>query len=208
MLGYYLQMSCYQLHNANPKIAPIPFAAFQPPETNEYRFPDTIDTFQTYKFRDTCDISSLDLHASFSPLCQTRDEMLSAMSGGGRIGHDAPYMPRGCDMRWFTTDEVCEILARFDRVVLVGDSMLRHVVGSINILLRKDIGYGAVTDWNFSPQERYVILLKLKVYADTYEGRIASAMSSSTRRLAPFKAFTTQLTYFKTIQEASNAPTK
>jgi hypothetical protein len=57
-------------------------------------------------------------------------------------------------MRWFTSEEICEILGRFDKVVLVGDSMLRHVTGSINILLRKDIGYGAVTDWNFSAQER------------------------------------------------------
>jgi len=81
--------------------------------------------------------------------------MLTAMSSGGRIGHDAPYMPRGCDMRWFTSEEVCEILGRFDKVVLVGDSMLRHVIGSINILIRRDLGYGAVTDWNFSLQERY-----------------------------------------------------
>lgn len=57
-------------------------------------------------------------------------------------------------MRWFSTDEVCEILGCFDRVVLVGDSMLRHVIGSINVLVRKDIGYGAMTDWNFSLQER------------------------------------------------------
>ena len=80
--------------------------------------------------------------------------MVTAMTSGGRIGRDAPYMPRGCDMRWFTTEEICEILGRFDRVVLVGDSMMRHVTGSINVLLRKDIGYGAVTDWNFSSQER------------------------------------------------------
>jgi hypothetical protein len=84
--------------------------------------------------------------------------MLTAMSSGGRIGHDAPYMPRGCDMRWFTSEEVCEILGRFDKVVLVGDSMLRHMIGSINILIRKDLGYGAVTDWNFSLQERYSLV--------------------------------------------------
>jgi hypothetical protein len=32
--------------------------------------------------------------------------------------------------------------------------MMRHLAGSINVLLRKDLGYGAVTDWNFSVQER------------------------------------------------------
>ena len=80
--------------------------------------------------------------------------MLNAMSWGGRIGHDAPYMPRGCDFRWFTTEEICEILSRFQKVIIIGDSMMRHVVGSINVLIRRDLGYGAVTDWNFSPEER------------------------------------------------------
>lgn len=131
--------------------------AFPPPEDIPYRYPDTIDTFQSYKSRNTCDISSLQLHSAFGPLCHDRASMLSAMSSGGRIGNDAPYMPRGCDMRWFSSEEVCEILGRFDRIVLIGDSMLRHVMGSINILIRKDIGYGAVTDWNFSADERYHI---------------------------------------------------
>jgi hypothetical protein len=54
----------------------------------------------------------------------------------------------------YTSEEVCEILGRFDKVVLVGDSMLRHIIGSINILMRKDLGYGAVTNWNFSSKER------------------------------------------------------
>ncbi|KAI9819158.1 MAG: hypothetical protein M1827_007314 [Pycnora praestabilis] len=129
-------------------------AAFQPPEPIPQRGPDSIDTFSSYKYRSTCNISSLDLHAPFSPLCRDRKSMLTAMSSGGRIGNDAPYMPRGCDMRWFSTEEVCEILSRFEKVIIVGDSMMRHVIGSLNVLIRKDLGYGAVTGWNFSPQER------------------------------------------------------
>lgn len=132
----------------------IPTAAFQPPEPLPYRVPDTIDTFVGHKYRNTCNISSLDLHAAFAPLCSDRTSLLTALSSGGRIGHDAPYMPRGCDMRWFTTEEICEILSRFGKVIIVGDSMMRHVMGSINVLIRKDLGYGAVTDWNFSPEER------------------------------------------------------
>jgi hypothetical protein len=65
-------------------------------------------------------------------------------------------MPRDCDMRWFSTEEICEILGRFDKVVIVGDSMMRHVLGVISILIRKNLGYEAVTDWNFSQKERYV----------------------------------------------------
>lgn len=135
----------------------VPDVAFQPPEVVHYRAPDSVDTFHDYKYREVCDVASTDLHAPFAPLCGDRQSMLTAMSSGGRIGQDAPYMPRGCDMRWFTTEEICEILSRFQKVIFVGDSMMRHVIGSLYVLMRKDLGYGAVTDWNFSPQERYVI---------------------------------------------------
>lgn len=121
-----------------------------------HRIPDTLDTFVNYRYRNhtKCQISSLDLHTPFSPLCSNRAEMLKAISGGGRIGKEAPFMPRGCDMRWFSTEEICEIFERFEKVIVVGDSMMRHLVGAINVLLRKDLGYGAVTNWNFSPKER------------------------------------------------------
>jgi hypothetical protein len=129
--------------------------AFGPPENNTYRAPDTIDTFLNYKFHNhsDCQISSLDLHAAFSPICQNRDDFLRAFSGGGRIGFDRPFIPLDCDMRWFTTEEVCNIFSRFERVIVVGDSMMRHVVGALNVLLRTDLGYGAVTNWNFNDQE-------------------------------------------------------
>ncbi|KAL8772063.1 MAG: hypothetical protein Q9209_002729 [Squamulea sp. 1 TL-2023] len=132
----------------------LPHAAFQPPEALPHRQSDMADTFASYKYRNTCNISSLDLHAPFAPLCTDRKSLLTAMSSGGRIGHDAPYMPRDCDMRWFSTEEICEILGRFEKVIILGDSMMRHVIGSLNVLIRKNLGYGAVTDWNFSPEER------------------------------------------------------
>jgi len=138
------------------KTAITPVPAFQPPELFDYRTPDFLDTFNDYKFHNhtDCLISSLDLHTSFAPLCTARADMLDAISGGGRIGFGAPFIPRGCDMRWFTTEEVCEIFSRFDKVIVVGDNMMRHVVGALNVLLRKNLGYGAVTDWNFSPEEK------------------------------------------------------
>ncbi|KIV88367.1 hypothetical protein PV10_08058 [Exophiala mesophila] len=132
-----------------------PAPAFPPPENTNFRAPDTIDTFQHYTYRNhsNCQISSLDLHSAFSPLCPTRHDFLRAFSGGGRIGFDRPFIPLDCDMRWFTTDEICDILSRFEKIIVVGDSMMRHVVGALNVLLRKDLGYGAVTNWNFDDQE-------------------------------------------------------
>ncbi|RPB19477.1 hypothetical protein L211DRAFT_859060 [Terfezia boudieri ATCC MYA-4762] len=90
-----------------------------------YSTPDTVDSLSDFKYRSECNISSLDLHVPYSPLCSSRAQMLEAMSGGGRIGFDGPYIPRGCDMR--------------------------HIVGALNVFLRKDLGYGAV---NFNQQEK------------------------------------------------------
>ncbi|KAK5634029.1 hypothetical protein RRF57_009743 [Xylaria bambusicola] len=112
------------------------------------------NTFATYRqFGPKCSISSLELHGPYEPVCPDRPSMLTAMSSGGRIGRDAIYIPRGCDMRWFTTEEVCKILGHFSQVILVGDSMLRHVIGALNIIVREDLGYGGVTDWNFDSRE-------------------------------------------------------
>ncbi|KAK9460110.1 uncharacterized protein V1516DRAFT_678978 [Lipomyces oligophaga] len=115
---------------------------------------DTFDAFQEYKYRDICRMSSLDLHQPFEPLCKDRESLLTAMSSGGRIGMDAPYMPRDCDMRWYTTEEACSVLEKFDRVSIVGDSMMRQMLGALYVILRKNLGYGGVTDWNFSDQEK------------------------------------------------------
>ncbi|RMZ81531.1 hypothetical protein DV737_g2498, partial [Chaetothyriales sp. CBS 132003] len=125
------------------------------PHSLSSRLPDMHDTFRTYAYRNHsgCNISSLDLHRPFSPLCPDRASFLDAFTGGGRIGMNAPFQPRACDMRWFTTDEACAILSRFERVIVVGDSMMRHLVGALNVILRKDLGYGAVTNWNFDDQE-------------------------------------------------------
>ncbi|KAI0487609.1 hypothetical protein F4859DRAFT_263551 [Xylaria cf. heliscus] len=112
------------------------------------------NAFAGYKhFGDGCNISSLELHRPYDPICPNKASMLAAMSGGGRIGRDAPYIPRGCDMLWYTTEEVCGILGRFSQVILVGDSMLRHVIGALNIIVRENLGSGGVTDWNFDARE-------------------------------------------------------
>ncbi|KAK9454851.1 hypothetical protein V1511DRAFT_459899 [Dipodascopsis uninucleata] len=118
------------------------------------RSSDLIDTFARFANRDRCPISSLDIHRPFEPLCSTKEELLEAMSGGGRIGIDAPYMPRGCDMRWYDRGEICSIVSRFEKILFVGDSMMRHAVGALHILLREDLGYGGVTQWNFRLDEK------------------------------------------------------
>ncbi|KAI0385198.1 hypothetical protein F5Y04DRAFT_269107 [Hypomontagnella monticulosa] len=136
-------------HAAAPE-CDLPLSALPEARASEMR-----DMFIGHKHRGVeCNISSLDLHMPSGSVCKDKSSMLRAMSSGGRAGRDAPYAPRGCDMQWFTTLEICQILGRYSQVILVGDSMLRHVIGALNILIREDLGYGGVTDWNFNENEK------------------------------------------------------
>lgn len=136
--------------------APAPKCDLPLSSLPEARASELRDTLIGYKHRgEGCSISSLDLHVPSGSVCKDKSSMLKAMSSGGRVGRDAPFAPRGCDMQWFSTLEVCQILGRYSQVILVGDSMLRHVIGALNVLIREDLGYGGVTDWNFDENEKY-----------------------------------------------------
>ena len=74
------------------------------------------------------------------------------MSSGGRLGFDAPYSPGGCDMRWFRPDEVCQILSRFSRVQIIGDSLMRSLATALNLLMRTDLYNGGRTSWVPDPK--------------------------------------------------------
>jgi hypothetical protein len=109
-----------------------------------------INTFKDFNGSAEWKLSSLDLHMPFSPLCEDKDSLLDAMSGGGRAGLDTPYIPRGCDMRWFSAEEICVILSRFHKVIITGDSIMRHVNQALYILLRKNFEYGGLKEWNMT----------------------------------------------------------
>jgi len=117
------------------------------PVSEPGRGSDVTDTFANYTHAALCGLSSLDLHMPFSPLCPDRASLLEAMSNGGRPGYDMPYIPLGCDMRWYSSREACGILDRFSHVLVVGDSLQRHVITALYMLLRQDVGLGGIRDW-------------------------------------------------------------
>lgn len=49
-----------------------------------------------------------------------------------------------CAYRWFSVEEMCFILERFDGVVFIGDESLETVYSGFNILLRQDLALGAL----------------------------------------------------------------
>lgn len=46
------------------------------------------------------------------------------------------------------------ILDRFDAVVFVGDDMLQHIYAAFNMLLRENIAWGGLKQWNLKDSER------------------------------------------------------
>jgi hypothetical protein len=61
-------------------------------------------------------------------------------------------MSRGCDVRWYLAEEIHNIFDSFEKVIVIGGGMMRHVVGALDVLLRKHLGYGAVIGWNFGEE--------------------------------------------------------
>ena len=58
----------------------------------------------------------------------------------------------GCHYRWYDVTEICKILERFDGVVLVGDDTLQGIYAGLNILLRQDLGLGAMKQWEMTDE--------------------------------------------------------
>ncbi|KAJ9661243.1 hypothetical protein H2201_006602 [Coniosporium apollinis] len=83
----------------------------------------------------------MDGPAATPKICKNRAVLLEAMSGGG------------CHYRWYTTEEICMTLDRFDGVVFIGDDMLHHIYAAFNILLREDLALGGLEHWRMSGEE-------------------------------------------------------
>jgi hypothetical protein len=136
--------------------------------------------FAHYEGRQECGVSSADLyvpakvtagdHALKHAYCPNRAAVMEAMTGGGRHGFDALFSPKGilhlkayhpktnhelagCQYRWYTTEEICMILERFDAIIFVGDRTLQNIYSAFNILLRENMALGALKQWDMAESD-------------------------------------------------------
>ncbi|KAK9450491.1 uncharacterized protein V1518DRAFT_213602 [Limtongia smithiae] len=90
------------------------------------------------------------------PPCAEKTVLLDSLSGGGRIGRDMPYFSSGpCGLWWYSTTDLCSVLARFSGVLFIGDDVLGSVFSALMVLLREDTLYGAVKEWGFTGGDQY-----------------------------------------------------
>ncbi|KAI9848247.1 MAG: hypothetical protein M1838_000603 [Thelocarpon superellum] len=142
------------LHRPSTQLDRIPFAESQ-----------ITDYFGHFQGRQDCGISSEDVYLpppsthrdgtkGQIEYCKNRATLLEALNGGGRHGFDAPYTPKACHYRWYSTAEICMILDRFDGIIFVGDNTLRQVYAAFNVLLRENAALGALKQWEMNESER------------------------------------------------------
>ncbi|EXJ57809.1 uncharacterized protein A1O5_12367 [Cladophialophora psammophila CBS 110553] len=124
---------------------------------------DLNNYFNSFRGLTECSIRAPDLYLPPSPdqslqgspnaYCPRRKDLLEAMSSGGRIGFDTPYFPKDCHYRWYSVEEICMILERFDAIVFVGDYSLQTIYNGFSILLRRDLAHGALRTWSMDKEK-------------------------------------------------------
>lgn len=89
-----------------------------------------------------------------TPFCSSRHQLLSALTGGGRYGFDAPFAGRDCQFQWFPAQEICSILARFQSIAFVGDDIVKNIYMGLQVLLQEDFALGALKTWEMQEIDR------------------------------------------------------
>ncbi len=70
--------------------------------------------------------------------------LLRALSSATRRGRDAPFeLPPGCGLKWYTSREACSLVASAGSLLIVGDSLQRHLAQALMAVLSGNLVHGA-----------------------------------------------------------------
>ena len=96
-------------------------------------------------------------HPDSMAYCTSTQHLLSSLKGGVRVTYDTLlpdleaekpveswFIPQSCSFRWYTSHEICNLLGRFSQIILVGDSLMRHIHQALFMLLRDDLQSGGM----------------------------------------------------------------
>jgi hypothetical protein len=94
------------------------------------------------------------------PLCDSVSSLLLSLKYGERVSTSpsfdisspefdsfislSAFQPYQCQYKWFRSDELCDLLSEFNEVILVGDSLTRHHMQAIFVLLSDDLKSGMI----------------------------------------------------------------
>lgn len=95
------------------------------------------------------------MYANRGTVCTSAQGLLSSLKGGLRIylNQSADYEPEEtvsvfypseCDLQWFSPSEACIALQNYEHVYFIGDSLTRHTVQGLKMLLSGNYEYGGM----------------------------------------------------------------
>ena len=73
------------------------------------------------------------------------DLPLSITKYGGRPYRDAPFRVEGCNLKWYSSAQACDLVTKSGRLILVGDSLVRHLSQTMIAILRGNLSRDGVT---------------------------------------------------------------
>jgi hypothetical protein len=91
------------------------------------------------------------------PWCETSRNLSFSLAGGHRVWNNPSeanepnpeafqsfFAPLKCSFKWFSPREACTVLSRYSTLYFVGDSLTRHLVQAVDIILNGNFEYGAL----------------------------------------------------------------
>lgn len=87
--------------------------------------------------------------------CDSLPRLISSMASGRRAAADAPFQAGGCAPVWYPARESCALLHDRDvSIVMIGDSLTRHVAQAVFTILSGDFALGGSAWWRMTALER------------------------------------------------------
>lgn len=92
------------------------------------------------------------------PICDSVSSLLQSLRDGQRHPFEvnqtsieninpftdrSSFVPFGCKFRWYKAEEICDVLASYSSIFLLGDSLTRHLAQGLMVLLTSNLKHGA-----------------------------------------------------------------
>jgi hypothetical protein len=108
--------------------------------------------------RNYLELASPPLSRSPPPACGAG--LLRALAGASRRGRDAPLeLAHGCGLKWYSAREACALVASAGSLLIVGDSLQRHLAQALMSVLSGNLVHGAALAHKLPPDAPHLLSL-------------------------------------------------
>jgi hypothetical protein len=100
------------------------------------------------------DLSPVTPYCPALPVCTSRTELLPSFAlGSRRAGFGEPFCFHSCRPRWLSRSRICAVLAEYESVAFLGDSLVRQLHQALMMLVTGDMHMGSIKSWEVDDAE-------------------------------------------------------